>query len=443
MALLAAGVRPGDRVIVPTLTFIATANAVRHAGAEPVFVDCDEFMNIDVDGVRSYLTEACERGAGGCVERASGAPVRAVLPVHVYGRPADLGALAPLAAEHGLAVIEDATEALGSRWTAGPWAGRAAGTVGHGGVLSFNGNKIATCGGGGAYLTSDAAAAARVRAPHDPGQGRHAPLRARRGRLELPAHQRGRGHRPRPARAARRLHRRQAPLPRALRRAAGRRARHRARRRRRTAPRRTTGSTRCWSTPSSTAATAKALMNALAGRGIESRPVWGLLHEQRPFRDCTAWRIERAPRFWARVLNLPCSSDLGEADVARVAARRSARSGGRPDGTSRARDRGATRRHRRRGPATHGRKRRPDRPRDRRRRHAARRGDRRRHAALDHRRPGPRRPRERRHEPRAARPRAGLPARSRRAPHERGSLRVPAGRRPRGAASSTRSGGTT
>ncbi|HUK77640.1 MAG TPA: aminotransferase class I/II-fold pyridoxal phosphate-dependent enzyme, partial [Thermoleophilia bacterium] len=147
MALLAAGVRPGDRVIVPTLTFIATANAVRHAGAEPVFVDCDDFMNMAAEGVRSYLDEACERGAGGMVERSSGAPVRAVLPVHVYGRPADLGALAPLAAEHELALVEDATEALGSRWTAGPCAGRAAGTVGQSGVLSFNGNKIATCGG--------------------------------------------------------------------------------------------------------------------------------------------------------------------------------------------------------------------------------------------------------------------------------------------------------
>ena len=60
MALLAAGVCPGDRVVVPALTFIATANAVRHAGAEPVFVDCDEFMNIDVEGVRSFLAEACE-----------------------------------------------------------------------------------------------------------------------------------------------------------------------------------------------------------------------------------------------------------------------------------------------------------------------------------------------------------------------------------------------
>ena len=73
MALLVAGVRAGDRVIVPTLTFIATANAVRHAGAEPVFVDCDEFMNIDVDGVGSFLAEACEPSDGGCIERASGA----------------------------------------------------------------------------------------------------------------------------------------------------------------------------------------------------------------------------------------------------------------------------------------------------------------------------------------------------------------------------------
>ena len=164
IALIAAGVRPGDRVIVPTLTFIATANAVRQAGAEPVFVDCDEHMNIDPEGVRSFIEEACEPGPDRIpIEKASGAMVRAVLPVHVYGRPADLAGLIPLAEEHGLSVVEDACEALGSGWTQGPHAGQSVGTVGHGGVFSFNGNKIVTCGGGGMYVTAHADAAARVR----------------------------------------------------------------------------------------------------------------------------------------------------------------------------------------------------------------------------------------------------------------------------------------
>jgi len=318
MALLAAGVRPGDRVIVPTLTFIATANAVRHAGAEPVFVDCDEFMNIAVEGVRSYLAEACEGGPGGCIERSSGAPVRAVLPVHVYGRPADLGALAPLAAEHGLALIEDATEALGSSWTAGPCAGRAAGAVGQSGVLSFNGNKIATCGGGGAYVTSDAAAAARVR---------HLTTQAKVDTRRFVHDEAGWNYRLTNVAAAIGLAQLE-QLPGFV--AAKRRAHELYGELLAGVPGITLVGAQAGTAPNhwfhSVLVDAdrfgcdrEALMIALAERGVESRPVWGLLHEQRPFAACTAWRIEHAPRFWARVLNLPCSSDLSEADVARVA----------------------------------------------------------------------------------------------------------------------------
>ena len=319
MALLAAGVRPGDRVIVPTLTFIATANAVRHAGAEPVFVDCDEFMNVAVEGVRSYLAEACDGVAGGSVERSSGAPVRAVLPVHVYGRPADLGALAPLAAEHGLALIEDATEALGSRWTAGPCAGRAAGTVGQSGVLSFNGNKIATCGGGGAYVTSDAAAAARVR---------HLTTQAKVDTRRFVHDEAGWNYRLTNVAAAIGL----AQLEQLAGFIAVKRRSHElygellagvpgialVGSQEGTAPNHWFHSVLV--DAEQFGCDREALMNALAERGIESRPVWGLLHEQRPFAGSTAWRIEQAPRFWARVLNLPCSSDLAEEDVARVAA---------------------------------------------------------------------------------------------------------------------------
>ena len=319
MALLAAGVRPGDRVVMPTLTFIATANAVRHAGAEPVFVDCDEFMNIDVDGVRSFLTEACEPGPDGPRERSSGAPVRAVLPVHVYGRPADLAALAPLAAEHGLALVEDATEALGSRWTGGPCAGHAVGTVGHGSVFSFNGNKIATCGGGGAYVTSDDAAAARVR---------HLTTQAKTDTRRFVHDETGWNYRLTNVAAAIGV----AQLEQLAGFIAAKRAGHEL-----YAELladvpgvdllgfQEGTSSNCWfhSVLVDGAVFGRdreELMTILAEQGIETRPVWGLLHEQAPLRDCTAWRVERAGWFWRRVLNLPCSSDVGPHDVARVVA---------------------------------------------------------------------------------------------------------------------------
>jgi len=317
MALLAAGVGPGDRVIVPTVTFIATANAVRHAGAEPVFVDCDEYLNIDVDGVRSYLAEACEAGATGPVERRTGAPVRAVLPVHVYGRPADLARLTPLAVEHRLAVVEDATESLGSRWTSGPLAGRATGSVSHGGVLSFNGNKIATCGGGGAYVTSDEAAAARVR---------HLTTQAKVDARRFVHDEAGWNYRLTNVAAAIGL----AQLEQLDAFIAVKRECHELYRelfaqvpgvelvgiQEGTSPNYWFHSVLV--DPDEFGCDREELMIALAGRGIETRPLWGLLHEQAPFRDCAAWRIERAPAYWERLLNLPCSSDLRRPDVERV-----------------------------------------------------------------------------------------------------------------------------
>jgi perosamine synthetase len=321
LALLVAGVRPGDLVIVPTLTFIATANAVRHAGADPVFVDCDGFMNIDPAGVRSFLEEACEPGPDGApVERASGRVVRAVVPVHVFGRPADLAALLPLAEEHGLAVVEDATEALGSRWTAGPLAGRAAGAAAAGGgVYSFNGNKIVTSGGGGMYVTPSAADAARVR--HLSTQAKTDTVRfvhdeaAWNYRLTNLAAALGVAQLEQLAgfiaakKAAHDLYAEllaDVPGVRLLGAADG------------TAP-------NYWFIsalvdPSEFGLDREGLMQSLREVGIDTRPVWGLLHEQAPYSRCTSWRVEKAWWFWRRVLNLPCSSDLTPPEVERVVA---------------------------------------------------------------------------------------------------------------------------
>lgn len=149
LGLIAAGVGRGDRVLVSTLTFAATANAVRYVGAEPVFVDSDpQTWNVDPDLVAEELEDGARRG-----ERYA-----AFLAVDLYGQCADYSKLEPLCREHGVVLIEDAAEALGATHRDRP-----AGGFGEAAALSFNGNKIITTSGGGAYLTDSEEAAELVR----------------------------------------------------------------------------------------------------------------------------------------------------------------------------------------------------------------------------------------------------------------------------------------
>ncbi|WP_025774180.1 LegC family aminotransferase [Neomoorella thermoacetica] len=143
LALKLLGIGPGDEVIVPALTFIATVNPVVYVGARPVAVDVDpRTWNIDPAAIEKAITKH----------------TRAIIPVHLYGNPADMDAILGLAREYGLYVIEDATEALGSTYK-----GKKTGTFGHIGVFSFNGNKIITTGGGGMLVTEDPELARRAR----------------------------------------------------------------------------------------------------------------------------------------------------------------------------------------------------------------------------------------------------------------------------------------
>jgi perosamine synthetase len=150
IAMLVAGVRPGDAVLVSSMTFIAPVNAIRYCGAVPVLVDAEpRHWQMDVDQVRRFLESECERRDGATFHRATGRRVAAVIPVHILGHPVDMTTLMPLAEAHGLTVIEDATESLGSRLNERP-----AGGIGHLGCYSFNGNKILTTGGGGMLVTA-------------------------------------------------------------------------------------------------------------------------------------------------------------------------------------------------------------------------------------------------------------------------------------------------
>jgi pyridoxal phosphate-dependent aminotransferase EpsN len=144
LGLILHGVGPGDKVLVSSLTFSATANAIRYVGAEPVFIDSNtETWNLDPE----LLEQALEEGE-----------YAACMPVDIYGQCADYGDIVPLCEAHGVPIIEDAAEALGASYR-----GKPAGSFGNVAALSFNGNKIITTSGGGAMVTDDGDLAARAR----------------------------------------------------------------------------------------------------------------------------------------------------------------------------------------------------------------------------------------------------------------------------------------
>lgn len=151
IALQLAGVRPGEEVIVPSLSFVATANAVMHCGAVPHFVDSNKStLGMDPEALSAYLKTVTDRTAGKLRNASTGRRIAAIVPMHTFGHPVDLAALLEVASRFELPVVEDAAESLGSTFN-----GRHTGTFGCLGVLSFNGNKIITTGGGGAILTND------------------------------------------------------------------------------------------------------------------------------------------------------------------------------------------------------------------------------------------------------------------------------------------------
>jgi aminotransferase in exopolysaccharide biosynthesis len=159
VAQLLAGVQPGDEVLVPALTFVATANAVRYCNAIPHFVDSSlTTLGLDPMALRRHLAASCVMREGHCINKHSGRIVRAVVPMHTFGHPMDIDTLLEVAREFHLAVVEDAAESLGSTWH-----GRHTGGFGLLGTLSFNGNKIITTGGGGAILTNDSDLARRAK----------------------------------------------------------------------------------------------------------------------------------------------------------------------------------------------------------------------------------------------------------------------------------------
>ena len=161
LSMVDAGVKPGNVVLVPPLTFIAAVNPVKYQFAIPVFIDCDDSFCLDPVKLRSFCEEECVWNDG--VLKYNGADVKAIVVVHVFGNMADMESIMDTAEKYNLKVIEDATEALGTKYTDGRYAGKFAGTIGDYGCYSFNGNKIITTGGGGAVTSRNSATVDHIR----------------------------------------------------------------------------------------------------------------------------------------------------------------------------------------------------------------------------------------------------------------------------------------
>jgi perosamine synthetase len=155
VALRLVGVKTGDEVIVPTLTFIAPVNSIIYNNAKPIFMDCDNFFNLDVRKTIKFIQNETVFKKKYTFNKKTGNRISAILPVHLWGNAANLEKLVKICKKRNITIVEDAAESFGTKYTSGKLKNKYTGTIGKVGCLSFNGNKIITAGGGGMIITSD------------------------------------------------------------------------------------------------------------------------------------------------------------------------------------------------------------------------------------------------------------------------------------------------
>ena len=318
LALISCGVVPGDMVIVPTLTFIAAVNPVKYQFADPVFMDCDDSLCIDPVKLRKFCEEECELDDDTLIHKASGKSVKAVVVVHVFGNLADMESIMQIAKEYKLKVIEDATEALGSRYTEGIFEGRFAGTIGDFGAFSFNGNKIITTGGGGAITAKEAAAVDHIRylstqAKDDPHYYIHDEVGYNYRMTNLQAAL-GVAQMEELPEFVERKHNNYdlykllfADLKHA----------------KLLGFREGTYSNQWFYSleldMDYLKCSLRDVITTLQDKGVQTRAIWGLIHEQKPYKDAIVYEREKAPYYSNCILNFPSSSQITKEEIRIVA----------------------------------------------------------------------------------------------------------------------------
>ena len=317
MSLQVLGVQRDEEVFVPTLTFIAAVNPTTYLGASPIFIDCDDSLCMDPIKLEKFCSEECDFKEGVLVNKKTNKKIRALVIVHVFGNMADMEKIMDIAKKYNLRVLEDATEALGTYYTEGRYKGKYAGTIGDIGVLSFNANKIITTGGGGMVVGDNEELVEKVRflssqAKKDTLYFIHDEIGYNYRMLNLQA-----------ALGTSQIDQLESFIETKIKNyktykeelekiegleilpfVEGIRANH-------------------WFyslkiDKEKYGIGRDELLQKLIDAGIQTRPIWGLIHQQKPYADCQSYEIEKALYYYDRILNLPCSSNLTEKEVYQV-----------------------------------------------------------------------------------------------------------------------------
>lgn len=316
LSLVEAGVQPGDVVLVPPLTFIAAVNPVRYQFAEPIFIDCDDGFCMDPVKLRSFCEEECIWD--GITLKYKDAVVKALIVVHVFGNMADMEPIMDIAKAYNIKVIEDATEALGTKYTGGRYAGKYAGTIGDFGCFSFNGNKIITTGGGGAITASESETVDHLRflstqAKTDPHYYIHDEVGFNYRMTNLQA-----------ALGVAQMEWLEEFISRKQRNYELYKADFEGFEYGVLMPFRENTDSNKWFYSicidrDHVKASMREIIIALEDKGIQTRAIWGLINEQKPYLLADTYKLEKAAYFADRILNIPSSTQITEEEIHYVA----------------------------------------------------------------------------------------------------------------------------
>ncbi|QAA31660.1 LegC family aminotransferase [Clostridium manihotivorum] len=317
LALILSGVKHSDEVIVPTLTFIAAVNPVKYIGANPIFMDCDDTLTMDPNKLEEFCKEKCNIKNGILINKETGNAVKAIVLVHVFGNLADMEKIMKIANDYNLKVIEDSTEALGTYYTEGCFKGKFAGTIGDFGAYSFNGNKIITTGGGGMLVAKDA---------KDADRAKHLSTQAKSDGLYYIHDEIGFNYRMTNLQAAMGV----AQLERLEEFIQIKKENYKLYKAEIEA---ISGLSIMDFRPGirpnywfySLLIDSKVyplnrdqLLKHLEDNGIQTRPIWGLISDQKPYSESQTYKLELSKYYIEHILNIPCSSSLTREDVITV-----------------------------------------------------------------------------------------------------------------------------
>ncbi|MGF7059790.1 perosamine synthetase [Brassicibacter mesophilus] len=317
LALKLSGVEHNDEIIVPTLTFVAAVNPVRYLGAEPIFMDCDDTLNMDLDKLEEFCEIECTLTQNGLINNKTKKIIKAIVIVHVFGNMIDMERLMAVAEKYYLKVVEDSTEALGTYCTEGKYNGKFAGTIGDFGVYSFNGNKIVTTGGGGMLVAKDNSLADKAK---------YLSTQAKNDELYYIHNEVGYNYRMTNLQAALgvaqleqlenfikikidnyNVYKQETDEIEGL------------------SILNFNQNTRSnhWFyslviDKNRFGMNRDELLNELKDNNIQTRPVWGLIHEQRPYENNETYKIEKANYYIDRILNIPCSTNLKKEEIRHI-----------------------------------------------------------------------------------------------------------------------------